>query len=394
MPNLLDILLLLAVGVFAVSGYRQGFVVGALSFVGFLGGGMIGGQLALPISRLIGQQHNGAVIAIITVILLACLGQIAGSALGVALRRRLTWRPGETVDSFAGALLSGLSVLLVAWLLASAVERSPFVTLAREVRGSAVLTTVDAGMPDQVRQAFADLRRVADENGFPEVFAGLRREAIVAVDPPDPAVATTPGVSAAAVSILKVRGVAPSCSRQVEGTGFVYAPQRVMTNAHVVAGVSAPEIDLGDRRLPARVVVFDPDRDIAVLYVPDLNRPPLQFQNDPDGQAADSAVIAGYPEDGPYHTEPARIRNRQDARAPDIYSQGSVVRDIFAVRGIVRPGNSGGPLLSADGTVFGVIFAAATDDPETGYVLTADEVSVPAQAGEHAVDEVSTQSCR
>ncbi|MBL7496244.1 MarP family serine protease [Frankia sp. CNm7] len=394
MFNLLDAILLVVVLLFAVSGYRQGFVLGALTFVGFIGGGIIGAQIALPLTELLGLHDHGAVIALVTVLLLACLGQAAGSAAGVALRDRLTWRIGERVDALAGAALSGLSALLVAWLLATAVERSPFATVAREVRGSAVLTTVDDSMPSTVRETFASLRRLADTNGFPAVFAGIGGESIVAADPPDPAVVTAGDVVAATASILKIRGIAPSCSRQVEGSGFVYAPQRVMTNAHVVAGVREPTVEVGDRTLAAQVVVFDPERDVAVLYVPDLNRPPLRFQTEPDGHADDNAVIAGFPEDGPYRTEPARIRNRQTARAPDIYSRGSVVRDIFAVRGTVLPGNSGGPLLSPGGTVYGVVFAAATEDRETGYVLTADEVSIPAQAGERATEAVNTQGCR
>jgi len=392
--NILDLILLILMLAFAVSGYRQGFVVGALSFVGFIGGGMLGAQIALPIADLIGQRKHGAVIALVTVLALACLGQVAGTAAGVALRSRLTWRPGETVDSLAGAVLSGLSVLLVAWLMATAVERSPFTTAAREIRGSTVLTTVDDGMPASVRETFSSLRRLADGNGFPAVFAGLGDESIVAADPPDAAVVNAPAVAAAGDSVLKVRGIAPSCSRQVEGTGFVYAPQHVLTNAHVVAGVRDPGVEVGGRRLSAQVVVFDPKRDVAVLYVPDLQRPPLRLQTSPPGHADDDAVIAGFPEDGPYRTEPARIRNRQTARAPDIYSQGSVVRDIFAVRGTVLPGNSGGPLLSTDGTVYGMVFAAATDDDDTGYVLTAGEISAPVQAGEHATTPVSTQGCR
>jgi S1-C subfamily serine protease len=394
MMNILDIVLLILVLAFAVSGYRQGFVVGALSFVGFIGGGILGSQIALPLAKLIGQREHGAVIALITVLALACLGQVAGTAIGVTLRSRFTWRPGETVDSLAGAVLSGLSVLLVAWLMATALERSPFTTAAREVRGSAVLTTVDDGMPTSVRETFASLRQLADGNGFPAVFAGIGTESIVAAAPPNAAAVNAAGVTAAAASVLKVRGIAPSCSRQVEGSGFVFAPQHLMTNAHVVAGVREPGVEVGGRVLAARVVVFDPGHDIAVLYVPDLNRPPLRLQTAPPGHADDDAVIAGFPEDGPYRTEPARIRNRQEARAPDIYSQGSVVRDIYAVRGTVRPGNSGGPLLSTDGTVFGVVFAAATDDNDTGYVLTAAEVSAAAQTGEHATAAVSTQGCR
>ena len=391
--NLLDVVILVAVVVFGVSGYRQGFVVGALSFVGFLGGAALGANVAKPFAELIGATDNGALVGIAVVVALAVAGQILFTTLGVAIRRRVTWRPGATVDSVAGAALSALSVLLVAWLVAMAVYRSPFDGLARQVRGSEVLTTVDAGMPDPVRNAFADLRQLVDENGFPEVFAGFGGERIVPADPPAAGIALDPQVSASAASILKVRGVAESCSRRVEGSGFVFAPQRVMTNAHVVAGVAEPQVEVGRAMLDAHVVVFDPDRDVAVLVVPGLDRPPLAFQTSPDGRAGDDAAVAGYPRDGPYHVGAARIRNRQTARAPDIYSRGTVLRDIFAVRGQILPGHSGGPLLSADGTVYGVIFAAATDDPQTGYALTADEVAAPARTGLTAVADVSTQGC-
>ena len=182
-------------------------------------------------------------------------------------------------------------------------------------------------------------------------------------------VAQSGAVQASRGSIIKVRGIAPSCSRQVEGSGFVYGAQRVMTNAHVVAGVQSPRVVLGASQLPARVVLFDPDRDVAVLAVPDLDRPALAFSA-PAAPGA-NAIVAGYPEDGPFSAVPARVRNRQFARGPDIYSQGTVTRDIYAVRAKVLPGNSGGPLLATDGRVYGVVFAAATDDADTGYALTA-----------------------
>lgn len=394
MLNLLDVLILLAVVVFGVSGYRQGFVVGALSFVGFLGGAVLGAHLAPPFAKLIGATDNGALVGILLVLGLALGGQVLFTAAGAAIRNRLTWRPGQTVDALAGAVLSALSVLLVAWLLATTIYRSPFDSLARQVRGSEVLTTVDAGMPEAVRGAFADLRQLVDDNGFPEVFSGLGSERIVPVGPPDSAAVRTSGVGVAANSILKIRGLAQSCSKQVEGSGFVFAPQRIMTNAHVVAGVDNPQVELSPgNRLPAEVVLFDPDTDVAVLYVPDLDRAPLRFQTEPAGQADDDAVVAGYPQDGPYTLEPARIRNRQTARAPDIYSHGTVLRDIFAIRGRVLPGNSGGPLLSADGTVYGVVFAAAADDSDTGYALTAGEVTEAATAGADRTAEVDTRGC-
>lgn len=391
MFDLLDGVLLAAVVLFGVSGYRQGFVMGALSFVGFLGGGVLGALVAPSFSQLVGSRDHAPLTGLVLVVVLACLGQLAATALGSVLRRRITWRPAQTVDNVVGAVVSAVSVLLVAWLLGTAVDRSRFTGLARQVRNSQVLTTVDALVPDAAQSWFASFRRLVDENGFPEVFAGLGGERIPPADPPDSRVLRSPAVLASRAAVLKVRGVAASCSKQVEGSGFVYAPQRLMTNAHVVAGVRQPRVEVDGQALPARVVLFDPARDVAVLYVPDLRRAPLGFAG--QARAGDSAVVAGYPQDGPFTAVAARVRNRQTARSPDIYSEGTVSREIYALRSVVRPGNSGGPLLSPDGRVYGVVFAAATDDPETGYALTAAQVRQDAQAGATATERVSTRGC-
>jgi S1-C subfamily serine protease len=390
--DLLDGILILAVVLFAVSGYRQGFVVGALSFIGFLGGGVLGAHVATPIADLIGVRDNGALVGILVVLILAMLGQVGATALGAALRDQLTWRAGQTVDSVLGAALSGLSVLLVAWLLATAVVRSPFQSLSRQVHDSEVLKTVDSAMPSPVRNTFSDLRQLVNDNGFPQVFAGLAGGRVVNVEPPDPAVLSTASVQAASASIVKIQGAAQSCSREVEGSGFVYAAHRVMTNAHVLAGVADPTVIAGGRNYRARTVLHDPERDIAVLYVPELQLAPLAFAS-PPGRSTDDAVVAGFPQNGPFIRVAARIRNELKAKAPDIYSRGMVIRDIYAIRAVVRPGNSGGPLLSSRGTVYGVVFAAATDDADTGYALTATEVASSAEAGEASIQQVGTQGC-
>jgi S1-C subfamily serine protease len=389
--DLLDGVLLVAVVLFGISGYRQGFVIGALSFIGFLGGAVLGAKLAPSIASLLGQGDKSPILGIVIVFLGACLGQLAAAGIAAAIRQRISWRPAQTVDAVAGAIVSGISVLLVAWLMASAVNRSPFELLRKQVRNSAIILSVDSIVPGIVRDWFDNFLRLVEEQGFPEVFAGLSGENIVPVQPPDPALANSTAVRTARQSILKIRGNA-SCGKQVEGSGFVYAPHRIITNAHVVAGVGSPRVEVGSNSLAARVVVFDPDRDVAVLYVPDLDRPVLRFaqQSAPNGAGA---IVIGYPEDGPFTARSARIRNRLQARGSDIYSSNEVTRDIYGVRSIVRPGNSGGPLLSTDGQVYGVVFAAATDDPETGYALTASEVTPDAQAGRSATAKVSTQDC-
>lgn len=391
--DLVDVVLLAACAVFAVSGYRQGFVVGALSFAGFLGGGAVGARLAPGIAERYFVATNPAVVGIIVVFLLAIIGQLVAAAVGAALRGQLTWRPARILDSVAGATISTVSVLLVAWLLATAVAHSSLTGLARGVRHSRVLTAVDDVMPDQARTWFSSFRRLIDNYEFPQVFGALGPERVVPVPAPDPRVLSNPRLRAAARDVVKITGDAPECGRSLEGSGFVFAPRHVMTNAHVVAGVDDPVVRVAGTgpSLAASVVHYDPRRDVAVLFVPALRLRPLAFAG--PAPAGANAVVAGYPENGPFRAGAARIRAIQRARGPDIYQRSQVTRQIYSVRAVVKPGNSGGPLLSPDGRVYGVVFAAAVDARDTGYALTAGEVSSAVHAAATATTAVSTQSC-
>jgi S1-C subfamily serine protease len=202
------------------------------------------------------------------------------------------------------------------------------------------------------------------------------------------------GVQSAAGSVVRVQGVAPSCQRLIEGSGFVISPDHVLTNAHVVAGVTSRQIVTvgnGTPR-PATVVYYDPQVDVAVLYVPGLNLTPLHFAG-PANPGAD-AVVAGYPLDATnLHLVAARIGGTQNAQGPNIYQTSTVTRQIYEIRALVRSGNSGGPLLSPQGTVDGVVFAAAVGESDTGFALTAAEVSADASAGEQLTSAVSTGAC-
>ena len=388
----LDLILVVLIVLSAFSGYRQGFVVGVLSFVGLLGGAVIGAQLAPLIAKhFAGTVAPFAGVAIVFAI--ASLGRIGAGALGAIVRRRLKWQPARTVDSVGGAVVSGLAVLLIAWFIGSSLVQAPFPSVARQVNGSRVLAAVDHQVPTQVRGWFAAFRAVVADGGFPQVFGALGAERIIPVSPPDLAVVGQPGVVSAAASIVKITGDAKSCSRRIEGTGFVYAAGRVMTNAHVVAGVRNPQVQVRGvgPQLAATVVYYDPKVDVAILQVSGLHAKPLAFSG-VLGSSAD-AVVAGFPEDGPYQTVAARIRGAERARGPDIYQDADVTRDIYAVRAQVQPGNSGGPLLDTSGGVAGVVFGRAVNDPSTGYALTASQVSVAATAGRTATAPVSTRGC-
>jgi len=393
--HVLDLILLALIVLFAVSGYRQGFLVGVLSFVGFVGGGIIGILIAPPLAQAVvsGDQQQ-ALLAIVVAFLAATLGQLVASSLGAVLRNRVTGNNARAADAAGGAVVSALSLLVISWIIATLVAGSRIPVVRTQVADSEVLKAVNGAMPSAAQGWFNNFKSFVADNKWPQVFGGLGGDPIVEVAPPDDSILTTPALKASEDSIVKITGTAPSCQKRIEGTGFVFAPGRVMTNAHVVAGVrngSTIQRVNGGKALSGRVVLYDPERDIAILSVPGLQGPTLKF--DKTAKSSDSAIVAGFPKDHGFTSRAARIRAKQKATGPDIYHSATVHREIYSIRGTVEPGNSGGPLLSQEGAVYGVIFAAALDDNETGYALTAAEVAPDAEAGVAATKTVSTQSC-
>jgi hypothetical protein len=391
--NWLDLVLLLSAVSFAFSGYRQGFVAGVLAFVGFLGGGVIGLLVAPALVSGLNPGLGQSLLAVAIVLFTATVGQVTLGWLGSMLRARLTWRPARMVDAGLGAGVSVVAMLVVAWFLASALRPGPLPSLSHEIGDSRVIAGVDSVMPNGARTLFSSFRRVLDDSELPPVFSGLAPETIRSVPPPDGTITGTPAVRNAGRSVVKVVGTADSCSRTLDGSGFVFAPQHVLTNAHVVAGVNRPTVRLasGDQRYDARVVLFDSNRDLAVLYVPDLRLPALDLSD--GANRGDEAVVAGYPGGGPFRLVAARVRNEINATGPDIYHRTEVTRDLYALYADVEPGNSGGPLLDLKGRVDGVVFAKSLDDPKTGYALTTDEARGDMADGRDATTEVGTGAC-
>jgi S1-C subfamily serine protease len=386
----LDIALLVVTALVAISGYVEGFVLGACATLGLLGGAAVGVWGVPRVLDNFAPSVEVSFAALVLVVVLASIGRTIGALLGSKLRNKISWKPVRAVDALGGAVLAAASVLVVAWVLGVAVSGARIPSVTSAVRGSQVLAKVDEVLPsgaDRALQAFND---VVNTDLFPRFLDPFVPERIRETQPPDGAVSRLAAVKAARSRIAKVTGVA-NCARGLEGSGFVYAPQRVMTNAHVVAGVRSPKVELDGRSYDADVVVFDPGVDIAVLYVPKLTAKPLAF--DRAGRADAPAVVLGYPENGPFDAEAARIRSEERLRGPDIYGDRTVTRRAFSIWAFVRPGNSGGPLLSPTGSVYGVVFAASVEDNRTGYVLTAEQVAADAAAGAKATQQVSTQSC-
>ncbi|MDX6277681.1 MAG: hypothetical protein QOJ72_1809 [Nocardioidaceae bacterium] len=388
--NSLDLLIALILVAYAISGYYQGFVVNLIATVGLL----IGGLLAVAVVPKFMSGHTptltSSLLALGLVIGAAAVGQGIGTYVGTDIRDGMHWRPLRWVDAVGGSVLSIVAVLCAAWALGYSVSGTTIPYLSTASRDSTILDHVDKVMPAQATSVLRSFNEVLDANLFPRYIDPFENEKITAVRAPDAATLARPSVVKAAKSVVKVIGQA-SCQRGIEGSGFVYAPDRVLTNAHVVAGVASPFVVVDGVRTKARVVLFDPRLDVAVLAVDGLQITPLQF--DQSGSSGDAAAILGYPQNGPFDARAARIRSAMSLRSPDIYDRGQVVRKTFAVRGLVRSGNSGGPLVSEDGKVYGVIFAASVTDSSTGYALTAGQVAGDAQDGSTAAATVSTGKC-
>lgn len=392
--NIVDAIVLASIVVFAWTGWRQGFVAGLLSFGGFLIAAL---AAALLLPRVLeGMELPGALGALLlaTGILLAALvGQTVASVLGRKLRSAMTSRGVQVVDSAAGAVLNVAALAVVLWIIATAVGLVPTLSVAREVRSSLMLRTLDAAVPDRARDLFSGLRNAVDASGLPRVFSGLGQYAGPQVPAPNERLLRDPAVRAAWPSLVKVTSLA--CDAVVTGSGFAYAPDRILTNAHVVAGSQSPSVRIpGDpESYAASVVVIDQRLDLAVLRVDGLPAPALIFANRP-ARTGDGAVVAGFPGGGDLQAGAARIRDRIDARGEDIYGRSGVVRDVYSFRGTVVPGNSGGPLLSPSGRVYGVVFAAGLGEEETGYAITAEQAAPIADRGVQAFEPVDTGACR
>ena len=388
--NVLDWFLVVLVLAYALSGYWQGFVTGAFATAGLLLGGLFGVWLA-PVA--LGDADPSLVVslgALFIVILCASLGQAVLQFAGARIRDRITWQPVRALDAVGGAALSAAAVLVIAWALGVAISGSGIAGITPMVRNSMVLAQVNRVLPASATDALSAFNDVVGKSFFPRYLEPFAPERIVEVPPGPRRLLTDPDVEDAAASVVKITGT-NRCGRGVEGSGFVYTDGRVMTNAHVVAGVSDPQVEIGGESLSGEVVHYDEDADVAVLAVDTSAVSPLAF--DEQARPRDGVAILGYPNDGPYDVQPARIRAKQRLRSPDIYGEGSVVREVFSIRGMVRPGNSGGPIVSSGGDVVGVVFAASVQDSDTGYALTAEQVAQNAAAGAAGSEEVSTGDC-
>lgn len=397
MTNMLDLVLALVLIGYGYIGYRHGFVVSVMSLVGFLAGAALGMWVMPDLLRRWSAVDNNVVLRTLVLILgvfaLAALGQGIAVAAGSRMRSGLRQQPGRAADSALGAVATVAAVSVLVWFLAGAVRGGAQGPLAQAIGGSRVISTIDRLVPAQAARLFAGFQSVLDREGFPRVFQGVRAEPIAPIGPPDNQLASGSGVARAGKSVVKITGLATSCNREQEGSGWVVAPERVVTNAHVVAGTTVEAVRVGGagRSYQARVIVFDPQRDLAVLSVPGLPAP--SSRQGVSLKRGGGAVVAGFPLNGPFRMDSARVRDVLTAKGADIYGTPGVVRQVYSLYARVQPGNSGGPLLNSSGAVVGIVFARSLDDDKTGYALTLDEARPVLNAANDRNSPVSTGGC-
>ncbi len=343
-----DWLIVIFTALLAIYGYAQGFLVGALSLVGFALGAFVGtrvGPLLLPSGS---RSPYAPVFGLLGALLAG--GVLATGFEGVAMHVRAALRiPGlRTVDGLLGAALTACVGLGVAWIIgAIALQASGSARLRKDIQNSAILRELNVLLPP----SGPFLHALARLDPLPSV-----RGPAADVAPPPRGIVAAPGVRGTERSVVRIVGSA--CGLGIEGSGWVAGHDLVVTNAHVVAGETDTVVQISGQPpgLPAHALVFDPHNDVAILSVPGLDEPSLSLAHDPPSGTA--AAILGYPLDGPFDTEPGRIGQTETVSTEDAYGNGPVLRSITTLRGLVRPGNSGGPMIDARGQVIATVFAA------------------------------------
>ena len=388
--NWIDLLIIGLMLLAAVHGLRLGALVQLLTFGGFWLGLLLGIAVWVHALALIHHGNERAGLTVAAVLLtaggLGIVGRVVGTYSNVTLRRHHLGH----IDSALGVVVAVVAVLLSAWLVASVIlsPNSRYTWLSSAVARSDILHSVDRVLP-QVPPGFIALQNYLNAQGFPQVFSTLTPPSTGSVDTPSDATARDLA-NPAIFSTVKILGAA--CGDEQEGSGFVVGHGLVATNAHVVAGESATQIVVAGSSYRATVVLFDPQFDLAVLRTDAPLGPALTLDPNEVSRGTQAAIL-GYPEDGPLSVGGAGISAQVTALGRDIYNQGAVTRTVYALEANVRPGNSGGPVISAGGEVVGVVFSRSTVYPNMGYALTSPGVLARVRLAESRQAPVSTEQC-
>jgi S1-C subfamily serine protease len=348
----------------ALYGAVQGFLVGALTLAGFAAGAFAGSRLAPLVLSEGSSSPYAPLMALVGAVLLGALLASGLGGLGERLRAAVLITGAGALDAVLGAVLSACVALALVWVSGAVALQTPGAReLRRDIQRSAVLRRLNDVLPP----SGPIIKSLARFDPFPSIEGPPAR-----LPPPRAAIARDPDVEAASASVVRVTGTA--CGLGVEGSGWVAGPGLVVTNAHVVAGQDDTQVQVRGEppELSARAVAFDARNDVAVLRVDGMDAPALSLRREPRPGA--QAAILGFPRNGPYDVRAGRVGRTETAISSDAYGRGPVTRRITVLRGLVRPGNSGGPMVDAAGRVVTTVFASARSGPPAGYGVPNDVV--------------------
>jgi S1-C subfamily serine protease len=379
--NWVDVLIGAAVIVAAIRGWFQGAIRQVLGWIGLIAGFYLGIQIAPSLSTTITHSSWRPVLALVIVVVAAYAGHFLGHLVGATIRKTVKMVKLGLVDSGAGVVVAVAGALITSWLVAALLVATSWGTVASGIQGSRIVGALDKALPT-VPSAEARLQTMLRNADFPSVFASI-------VSPTIPSSGSAPKLGKNTLSpgspseIQKV--LAMGCSATHQGTGFFIAPQLVVTNAHVVAG--ATSVTVGG--VPARVALFDPVNDVAILRVA-MSASPMKFVPSAPSSGANAEVI-GFPRDGRRTISPSIINGQITAESRDIYDRQTFTRTVLVVYSNIQPGNSGSPVL-VRGQVAGVVFSKSLSQNETAYAIPATTIEGDvAKTPAHGTR--STQSC-
>ncbi|MDO4909800.1 MAG: MarP family serine protease [Corynebacterium sp.] len=390
--HVIDLIIALILLFSLYTGWVKGAIMAVLSTLGIVAGLIVGAVIAPKAMTYTTNTGLRFLIGLGVIVLLVGLGNMAGGYVGSFVREHNHWKSARYVDSAIGSVLQAVATLFVIWLIAIPLATSSAVSMAAGIKNSQILAGFDALAPNSVEQLPAKISAMLDDSGLPPMLSPFKDIHTTDVAAPKISVDDPELVAAVRPSVIHVIGDATQCKRRLLGSGFVIADNYVITNAHVVAGTDSVTLDTTVGLKKATVVLYNPDEDLAVLYSPGLGIKALNWASGTATTGQDT-IVMGFPESGPFEASSGRVREKLTINGPNIYATSRLDREVYTVRGSIRQGNSGGPMLDYNGNVLGVVFGAAVDDTDTGYVLTAADVENTIGDVTGLTSSVSTQSC-
>jgi S1-C subfamily serine protease len=386
---LLDVFLIVVLIAYLVYGYRTGLIRSLGGIVGVVLGAFIAVLLVPLVTSWVQDPGLRTISTIAVVVAVVVGGYYGGAALGRLIESRVRGLGIRRIDRALGAVVVTIVAALVVSMLAASISALGVPGISQAIASSQVLRVINAVTPDPVQAFLARVRSATVDQSLPriaEAFGGTGNTSIPNVN------TNTPALNNAALSVVRITGNAYACGQSQSGSGFVVANGRVMTNAHVVAGVAHPVVDVRNGpALPSTVVYFDPTGDLAVLAVPGLTVKPLPLG--PTVSAGTQGVSDGYPFGGPFVSLSVAVDQVGTVNVENIYSTGTTPREIYSLAADVQEGDSGGPLLTQQGVVAGVVFAKGATTPNVGYAITMKSVQPIANAAPTLSAPVSSGQC-